>query len=138
MSSKNAPEPPGAWSLATRLTLWYAAYTFALLAAFTGFVYWALSHKLEGEDDQFMAEKVEVVRVLLKGRAGVPAVLPAGGGWGEASRPASSIYLRVLGADGRVLLSTAGMDDALPAELFPDAQDAGPIRPLERRLPDGR
>ncbi|MFO0843843.1 MAG: heavy metal sensor histidine kinase [Gemmataceae bacterium] len=142
MSWKNAPEPPvrppGSWSLATRLTLWYAAYTFVLLTAFTGFLYWALIYKLEGEDDQFMAEKVEMARLLLKGRAQALAVLPAEGGWGEASRPAASIYLRVLGADGRSVVTTAGMDDALPANRFPPPQDVGPLRPEELRLPDGR
>jgi len=55
MSSKNAPEPPArplkGWSLATRLTLWYAASSFVLIAASTGFLYWALVHKLEAEDD---------------------------------------------------------------------------------------
>jgi two-component system, OmpR family, heavy metal sensor histidine kinase CusS len=134
MSSKTAPDaaPRKPWSLAGRLTLWYAASSFVLLVAFAGFVYWALILKLEGEDDQFMAEKVEVVRVLLRDRADVPAVLPADGGWA-----ASSIYLRVLSADGRALLTTAGMD-ALPPELFPQAQGPGPIRPEERRLPDGR
>src|SRR4051795_2788569 len=106
MSSKTAPDapapPPTSWSLATRLTLWYAVSSFVLIAASTAFMYWALIDKLESEDDQFMAEKVELVRVLLRGpSSGVPSVPPRDGGWGEASRPAASVYLRVLGADGR-------------------------------------
>src|SRR4051812_3732998 len=132
MSSKTAPEPAKAWSLATRLTLWYAASSFVFLAAFSGFLYWALIHQLETEDDQFMAEKVELVRVLLRNRS----ARRAEGSWDEASRPAASVYLRVLSADGKVLLTTPGMDAALPSTLFPEAREAGPIQGQERWLPD--
>ena len=82
MSSKTAADPARAWSLATRLTVWYAASSFVFLAAFSGFLYWALVHQLETEDDQFMAEKVELVRVLLRDRAARPAET----NWDEASR----------------------------------------------------
>src|SRR4051794_7909431 len=119
MSSKNAPDTP--WSLATRLTLWYATSSFVLIAASTGFLYWSLIQKLESEDDQFMAEKVQIVRLLLRNRSDVPVVLPRDGDWGDAGRPNASFHLRVLGADRRVLLVTAGMDAALPATLFPAA-----------------
>src|SRR4051812_27668634 len=110
MSSKTAPDPSGRsapWSLAARLTLWYAVSSFVLIAASTGFLYWALIDKLEAEDDQFMAEKVELVRALLKNQSRSPVVLPGKEGAGAES---GLVYLRVLGADGRVLLLTAGME----------------------------
>src|SRR5262245_57374487 len=102
MSSKSAPDSPApsrkGWSLATRLTLWYAASSFVLIAASTGFLYWALVHKLEAEDDQFMAEKVEIVGALLRHRSDGdrPIVLPREAP-GEASRPEALVHLRVLG-----------------------------------------
>src|SRR5262245_43990993 len=106
MSSKSASDRP--WSLAARLTLWYAAASFVLIAASAGFMYWALVHKLESEDDQFMAEKVQLVRVLLEGRAGAPVVLPRDGNWRETNRPADLVHVRVLATDGRTLMMTAG------------------------------
>src|SRR5262245_26421380 len=114
MSSKTAPDPPR-WSLATRLTLWYATSSFVLLAASAGFMYGALVYSLESEDDQFMAEKVELVRALL-GRAGQPVVLPREG------QLASAIHLRVIAPDGEVVLKTAGVDDELPADQFPPSE----------------
>src|SRR5262245_45733292 len=142
MSSKNGPDAPAArlprWSLAARLTLWYAASSFVLLAASTGFLYWSLHNKLEAEDDQFMAEKVQLVRALLRDRPDRPVPLSPATGRAQAEGAPTSFYLRVLGADGRVLLATEGMDAILPAALFPPAGDAGQVRGHEMRLPDGR
>ena len=61
MSSPTAAEraparPP--WSLAARLTAWYAGSAFLLLAAATGFLYWALVRNLDQEDDQHLANQV--------------------------------------------------------------------------------
>lgn len=136
MSSKSAAEQPApAWSLAGRLTRWYTASSFLLLTACTGFLYLTLIHKLETEDDQFLAEKVEIVRVLLRDHRDAPRLLP---GPGDAARGAAAVYLRVRGPDGRVLLTTAGMDDDLPAAQFPAATATGPIHGEEQWLPDGR
>src|SRR5262249_18188635 len=138
MSSKNAPETPGpspaGWSLATRLTLWYAASAFVLIAASAGFMYWALTGKLESEDDQFMAEKVEIVRALLRGRSDWPVVLPGEGELREAGRPPASASRRVLAAGGGVLLTTAGMDATLPETLFPPSRRGRPARPPAGRV----
>src|SRR5690349_12456934 len=129
MSSKTAPDAPRPWSLAARLTLWYAASSFVLLASSAGFLYGALVYSLESEDDQFMAEKVELVRRLL-GRAGQPVVLPRG------EQGASLMHLRVIAPDGEVQLKTEGVDEVLPADQFPPPVTGAHGR--ERWLPDGR
>src|SRR3954468_16089995 len=109
MSSKSAPEP-APWSLAARLTLWYAASSFVFIAASTGFLYWTLEHQLENEDDHFLAEKVQIVRLLLRDRTNGAVVLPHSDGLGAANRATASFYLRVQAPDGRVVLLTDGMD----------------------------
>src|SRR4051794_4690667 len=126
MSSTSAPEPRRGrpWSLAWRLTLWYAAASFVVVAASVGFLYWSLVSRLESEDDQFLAEKVEIVRVLLRDRAGARQ---HGAGPDEAGRPVASFYLRVVGADGKVLLRSSGMEPTLPAGAFPEAEEAGAV-----------
>ena len=106
---------------------------FVLIAASAGFMYWALIHKLESEDDQFMAEKVQLVRLFLRGRATEgPVVLNRDGDRGEPGRPPAAFWLRVLGPDGRVLAVTDGMDAALPVTLFPPTNDAGSIQAQAR------
>src|SRR4029077_5914686 len=67
MSSKTGPDAPRAWSLAARLTAWYAGSAFLLVLSATGFLYWALAYNLDREDDEFLAAKVRAVRSLLDG-----------------------------------------------------------------------
>src|SRR5262249_51149936 len=97
--------------------------------------------QLESEDDQFMAEKVQVVhglidKLLRAPSSGAPVVLPREGSWGEGSRSAA-FYLRVLGAEGRGVVGTARVGDAVPGRVFP-AAEGGRIQGEERWLPDGR
>src|SRR6266545_2653196 len=61
MSSKTAPDTRP-WSLALRLTLWYAVSAFALVLAATGYLYWALARELVREDDEWLAGKVAEIR----------------------------------------------------------------------------
>ena len=60
MSSNPAPERRP-WSLAARLTVWYAAVTFALVLAATGYLFWALARNMDREDDQFIEDAPEAV-----------------------------------------------------------------------------
>jgi two-component system, OmpR family, heavy metal sensor histidine kinase CusS len=72
MSLTNRTEPAGSqnrWSLALRLTLWYAGTAFLLLLAATGFLYHALGESLAGADDQYLSERVAFLRELLRDHA---------------------------------------------------------------------
>jgi hypothetical protein len=68
MSSKTVPEPAArpAWSLAARLAVWYAGSAFLLVLLATGYWYWVLVANLDREDDELLADKVRVVRKLLR------------------------------------------------------------------------
>ncbi len=63
------------WSLAVRLTVWYAAAAFALVLVATGYLYWALANNLDKEDDQFLIDKVTAVRRVLEQQPGDRAAL---------------------------------------------------------------
>src|SRR5437764_986554 len=110
MSSKSAPESAPAvrrpWSLAGRLTAWYACSAFVLVLAATGSLYWALAASLDRDDDAYLAATVRALRHRPDERAGPPA-----GAEGESDK----VFVRVLGAGGRTLTQTTGMDEALPA-----------------------
>ena len=58
------------WSLAGRLTLWYAASAFLLVAVATGALYWALVTNAERQDDQLLVDTVQILRALLQERPG--------------------------------------------------------------------
>ena len=82
MSSKSDPRNPVSsrnrvsigvltsrpWSLAARLTAWYAGSAFLLLLGATSFLYWALVANLDREDDQILADKVHLLRGIFRDR----------------------------------------------------------------------
>ncbi len=122
MATSRAP-----WSLATRLVEWFAVSAFGLVFCATGFLYYGLTRSLEGEDDDYLREKIKVLRSLL--------------GEGEEDRrklrweveserdelESPSIYLRVWNQRDNSFLETRGMSSLLPPGLFPPA--AGPWQP---------
>ena len=139
MSSKSAPEataprppPPaggrvkGPWSLAARLTAWYAGSAFALVLVATGFLYWALAASLDREDDASLADKVILLRALLRDRPDDAAGLRQEveeSAWAASQR--LPLWVRILDEEGRPLQETPGMGETLPPEAFPSPVGSG-------------
>jgi two-component system heavy metal sensor histidine kinase CusS len=125
MSWKNAPAEKGRphrpWSLATRLTIWYAGSAFLLVLLATGFLYAILALRLEREADRTLADQANILRGLLRDRPEDPAALRQEVEWEWAARQYALVYARILDEDGHVLMETPGMSDVLPAEQFPPA-----------------
>jgi two-component system heavy metal sensor histidine kinase CusS len=123
MSSKNAPDAAvplrRPWSLAGRLTAWYAGSSFAVVAVATGLLYWGLVANLDSEDDEELADKVRILRGVLRDRPDDLTGLRQQAEWGWAARQYAQVHVRVLDDQGRVLLETPGMGQALPPAAFP-------------------
>src|SRR5262245_10939196 len=128
------------WSLAVRLTLWYAGSSFLLLVAATGFLSWALHANLDREDDQHLANKVEAVRALLRDRPDDRDALRREVEGGPQTRPYALFYVRGLDVNGGTLLESQGMAEELPADRFPaPAEPESPPGPsVERESVSGR
>jgi two-component system heavy metal sensor histidine kinase CusS len=126
MSSKSDRKPAGRpWSLAARLTAWYAGSAFLLILSATGFLYWALVANLDREDDQILADKVYLLRGILRDRPDDSESLKREIEEEWVARQAGSIYVRILDESGRLVLETPGMSAAVGRELFPDAGPVG-------------
>src|SRR4051794_36078444 len=98
MSSK-APADAGRrpWSIALRLTVWYASAAFGLVLVATGYLYFALARNLDREDDEFLADKVQAVRRVLADRPGDRAAI----GQEVSAVGTGRLFVRVQqGADG--------------------------------------
>ncbi|MBI3664664.1 MAG: heavy metal sensor histidine kinase [Acidobacteria bacterium] len=129
MSSSRDPEPVTAagrperapWSLAARLTAWYAGSAFLLLLVATGFLYWVLVRNFEDEEDQYLTEKINVVQTLLRDRAGDATVLEWEVQEESTTRPFVRVLVRVLGARNRLVAETRGMAELLPPSAFRQA-----------------
>src|SRR5690349_9504832 len=125
MSSKSAAEggrPP--WSLAARLTAWYAGTAFGLVLVAVGYLYWGLVASLNRQDDATLAGKVLILRTLLRERPADVAALRQEveeGAWTAQHGP---VWVRILDEQGRVVLETPGMQDALAPQAFPPAGPA--------------
>src|SRR6266852_4768634 len=120
MSSKIAPERRGAsWSLAARLTAWYAGSAFLLILAATGFLYWALVNNLNREDDQYLADKVHILRVFIREKPHDPTPLKQEAEWEGAVSQHAQFYVRILDESGRPIVETPGMREDLPPDAFP-------------------
>ena len=112
---------PRSWSLATRLTMWYACSAFALVLAASMFLYRALMSNLNREEDLFLAGSVQNIRALLKDQpentAGLKEEVV------ENSRYIQT-YTRVLTERGQVIVETSGMDQVLAPGIFPEPVNA--------------
>jgi two-component system heavy metal sensor histidine kinase CusS len=132
MSSKPAPEPRS-WSLAARLTAWYAGSAFALVLLTTGFLYWALVQNLDREDQQELRDPVRNLRALLQTVPADPAAIRNAAEWGWAARPSGLVHVRIRDRNRETVAETPGMTALLPPAAFPPpaAADAEPTNEID-------
>jgi two-component system heavy metal sensor histidine kinase CusS len=137
MSSKSAPDPR-TWSLAARLTAWYAGSAFALILVTTGFLYWALVQNLDREDEQALRDPVRQWRTLLHTVPADPATIREKAAWVWAAQP-RLVYVRILDAAGAIVAETPDMATLLPPVVFPRPAAAGsePTNEIDHRA-DGK
>ncbi len=128
--------PLGSWSIAARLTLWYTASAFSLVLIATAVLYWVLVRNLQDEDGRLLADKVHVLRTLLRERGGSPSALKEVE-WEWAARQYQQIYVRVLDEAGRAVVETPGMAERLPTQTMPDDR-ASPVGVVAIRTADGQ
>lgn len=127
MSSTRLPESPATtvsglpWSLAVRLTAWYAGSSFVLILAATGFLYWVLASNLDREDDEFLADKVRILRALLRDRPGDAVALKQEMEWEWNVSEHARFAMRIVNEDGQVVFESPGMSALLPPTVFPAA-----------------
>jgi two-component system heavy metal sensor histidine kinase CusS len=155
MSSKNEPDqadgPPArrraAWSLAARLTVWYAASAFGLVLAATGFLYWAFVSNLEREDDQLLGDRARAIQAVMAKRPGDTAALRQEVEEEWEAHERTRVHIRIVEEGGGVLAETPGMGRLLPVATFPappeipgtgtDVTSERPFRTLAVRAADG-
>jgi len=117
MSSKTGGSPRP-WSLALRLTLWYALSAFTLVLVATGYLYVVLVRNLEREDDEWLAAKTASVLHRAQSRPDDLGSLRLETESG-AIRAAEPLLLRVRTPAGMV--ETSGMSATIPIDVFPSS-----------------
>src|SRR5215831_14382441 len=93
----------GGWSLAARLTLWYAISSFLLVALVTTYLYWAMTNNVNREDDALLADKVRVVQAVLQQRPNDTSAIRQEVEDTWRARENERTYVRVVDPAGQVL-----------------------------------
>jgi len=112
------------WSIVARLTALYTLSAFAMLVLAAGFLHWTLVVNFHREDGQFLADKVHLLRTILSQKTAETDSLKEEVEWETAALHFAKYYARVLDGQGRTLIETPGMDNVLPAAIFPAPSDA--------------
>ncbi len=110
---------PRAWSITVRLTVLYTLSAFAMLFLATAFLHWFYSSKLEWEDSEFLAQRIQVMRAMLGHYPGNRQALEAEVAMGSVSPFVEKPYVRVIDYTGRTLIESPGMDPSLIPTVFP-------------------
>ena len=128
MSLKNASnkEIPssrrkGRWSIARRLTLLYAGSTLLMLVLAAAYLYWSLVRDVERDDNDFLANKIQECRRLMKEGPKDSALLAHEIETEAAASQFIKYFVRLVDGRGKVALETPGMSDLLPTNYFPAA-----------------
>lgn len=113
------PSGPRSWSIASRLTLLYTLSACGLLTLMAGFLYWALARNFVQDDQEFLTDKIHVLRTIVWERSDDPAAFVEELQWEGAARQVEKYYARLLDSHSRTLLETPGMRDLMAASAFP-------------------
>ena len=106
------------WSLAKRLSLWYALSAFLLLSVATGLLYWGTARRFDQENDQYLEKKISLLESLLRDPSEQMATVRWEVEEELLTSPSVRVLSRVAAADGHVLFETSGMSRDLPNHLL--------------------
>jgi len=118
-TSHNESTGAGRWSVAMRLTAWYVGSSFVILLAASAVLYLILVSNLRREQDQFLADKVRVLREMLRQHPGEIGNLKEEVEQAWAPRQYARVYARVLGPGGQIIAQSPRMGPRLRPDAFP-------------------
>lgn len=128
MSLKNAPNKAassissnGRWSIARRLTLLYASSSLLMLVLAAAYLYWSLVRDVERDDNDFLANKIQECRRLIKEGPKDNPLLAHEIETEAAASQFIKYFVRLVDEHGDVSLETPGMSTLLPTNYFPAA-----------------
>lgn len=121
----SAGRASGTWSLALRLTAWYVGSSFAILLVATIALYLILIGNIRREQDEFLADKIHVIREMLQKHPEDKADLQEEAEQSWAPRQFARVYVRVIDPSGGPPLAESPlMSYRLAPDVFPAPVDA--------------
>ena len=125
-------------TLALRLTAGYALAGLAMVFVSTACLYFVLVTELERSTDLFLADKLNVIRTMLRERPDDLNALREEVELESAARRYEQFYIRLLDERNAPFMSTPGMPEQLDLQHFPTEARTSPGRALPMMGKDGR
>ncbi len=114
-----APSATRSSPLALRLTVWYSICFLLVLLAAVAVLYLSLAESLRRDHDQFLSDKVRVIRQLLHDRPADRLALQEEVEENWAPHQYVQVEARVSTQAGTLICESPGMGQRLPANMFP-------------------
>ena len=119
--SSKLTDRTGSWSIVARLALLYTVLSTVVLCAAGFFLYWTLAQSLRSEEQSILADKVAVVRQILRERPQDRNALEEEIEWESTARRQAVYYARLV-LSGRTIVESPGFRSLLPSNaVFPPA-----------------
>ncbi len=129
---------PGRWSIVAKLTALYSLSAVGMLVVAAVFLHWTLVAGFRREDGQFLADKAQLLRTILRHDNGGSDSLEEEVVWETAALHFAKYYARILDRRGRTVIETPGMGRVLPAASFRAPSAAADLeRQVSMRTLDG-
>jgi two-component system heavy metal sensor histidine kinase CusS len=106
--------PRRSWSMVFRLSASYAVITIALLSLFGAFLYFSLKESLQVSARNTLADKISVMRQILRERPNDQEALEEEVQWESTARQSSVYYSRLLREDGTLVIQSSGAAGLIP------------------------
>lgn len=112
-----------AWTLAGRLTAFYAGSAFLIVLLATGYLYWAMVRNVDLEDDRLLADRARLLQTIIETQPLDMAAIQQEVDEAWQARQNTHIFIRLLAADAALITESPGMDQLLAPQVFPQATD---------------
>src|SRR5260221_4459817 len=111
----------GSWSIVARLALLYTVLSTVVLCGAGFFLYWTLVQSLHSEEESTLADKIAVLRQILRERPEDRNALEEEIEWESTARRQAGYYARLI-LPGRTIIHSPGFRSLLPSiTVFPSA-----------------
>ena len=107
-------EPHRSWSMVFRLSALYAVIAITILSLFGAFLYWTLKDSLEVTARNTLADKISVMRQILRERPNDQEALQEEVQWESTARSQSVYYGRLLQDNGALVIQSPGAQELIP------------------------
>src|SRR5258708_18520948 len=120
--STKVTDRTGSWSIVARLALLYTVLSMVVLCVAGFFLYWTLVQSLRSEEQSILADKIAVLRQILRERPQDRNALEEEIEW-ESTARRQAVYYAPLIPPGRTILESPDFRSLLPSNaVFPPAR----------------